>query len=473
MAHVTGFAHDVFVSYSTVDNDVLVADDRGWVDVLLDKLRRELKPRLGGRDLKLFVDHEVMRSSLPITSQLIDAVHSSATLLVVMSPSYLRSPWCDRERRAFLDVVKDRAAGSLIVVRARPVERDRQPEEFRDLRGIDFFASMEGVAAHRLLGSPDPNERQFIERIVTLSGELAEQLDRAEQPGRAPVAPRAGKRVFVAEATDDLEDREAELRSYLDQAGLEVLPSPQSRYPTADLAAYEAAVLRELEGCCLFAQVLSTLHGRDLPFASGHRLPALQHALACRAGKPVLQWRDRAQPIDAVRDVAHRSLLDAAQACGIEEFKRTVVEAALRPPAGPPQPPPPQVAIFVNADARDHGLAVEISTALANLGVDCYRMPASGSPGDIRVALENNLRGCDGLVLVYGKTEFYWVQEQIRQARKLNATRDTPLSTMAVFEGPPPEKPDIPVTIKNLDVLNCREGINPRELQRFVEQLRR
>jgi hypothetical protein len=473
MSHVTGFAHDVFVSYSTVDNDVLVADGRGWVDMLLDKLRRELKPRLGGRDLKMFVDHEAMRSSLSLTFQLIDAVRSSATLLVVMSPSYLRSPWCDRERRAFLDAVRDRAAGSMIVVRARPVDRGRQPEEFRDLRGIDFFTAMEGVAAHRLLGTPDPNERPFIERIVTLSGELAEQLDRAEQLNRASVVPRAGKRVFVAEATDDLEDRESELRSYLDQAGLEVLPSPQSRYPTTDLAAYEAAVVRELDSCCLFTQVLSVVHGRDLPFAPGHRLPALQHALARRAGKTVLQWRDRTQPIDAVRDLEHKSLLESAQACGIEEFKRTVAEAALRPPAEPPRPPPPQVAIFINADARDHVLAVEISDALANLGVDCYRMPATGSPSDIRIALENNLRGCDGLVLVYGKTEFYWVQEQLRQARKLNSTRDTPLSTMAVFEGPPPEKPDIPVTIKNLDVLNCRQGINPKELQRFVEQLRR
>ncbi len=472
MAHVTGFAHDVFVSYSTVDNDVLVADDRGWVDVLLDKLRRELKPRLGGRDLKMFVDHEVMRSSLPITSQLIDAVRSSATLLVVMSPSYLRSPWCDRERRAFLDLVKDRAAGSMIVVRARPVERDRQPEEFRDLRGIDFFASVEGVAAHRLLGSPDPNERSFIERIVTLSGELAERLDRAEQPGRAPVVPRAGKRVFVAEATDDLEDRESELRRYLDQAGLEVLPSPQSRYPTTDLAAYEAAVLRELDGCCLFAQVLSTVHGRDLPFAPGHRLPALQHALARRAGKPVLQWRDRAQPIDTVRDLDHKGLLDAAQACGIEEFKRAVAEAALRPPPEPPRPLPPQVTIFVNADARDHNLALAISNALADLGADCYRMPATGSPTDIRIALENNLRDCDGLVLVYGETEFYWVQDQIRHARRLNCMRNPP-APMAVFEGPPPERPDIPVTIRHLGVVNCRQGINPQELQRFVEQLRR
>jgi hypothetical protein len=469
MAHAAGFTHDIFVSYSTIDNEVQVGDGRGWVDVLVDKLRRELTPRLGGRELRIFIDHAAMRSNLPITPQLIDAVRGSATLLVVMSPSYLHSPWCDSERRVFLDAVGVRPAGSMVVVRARPVDRDRQPDEFRDLRGIEFFATMDGAAQHRLLGAPDPNELPFIERIISLSGELAEQLARAP----AGAVPRTGKRVFVAEATDDLEDREAELRSYLDQAGLDVLPSPQSRYPTTDLASYEEAVLRELASCCLFAQVLSTVPGRDLTFAHGRRLPALQHALARHAGTPVLQWRDRDQPIDGVRDLDHRGLVDAAQACGIDEFKRTVAARALAPPTHPRPPTAPQVALFVNADARDEGLALEVSDALADLDVDCYRMPTTGSPADIRVALENNLQGCDGLILVYGKTEFYWVQEQLRQARKLNTRRERPLSAIAVFEGPPREKPALSVTIRNLDVVNCRDGLDPARLRRFIEQLRR
>lgn len=469
MAHAAGFTYDIFVSYSTIDNDVQAGDGRGWVDVLVDKLRRELTPRLGDRELRIFLDHAAMRSNLPITPQLVDAVRGSATLLVVMSPSYLRSPWCDRERRVFLDAVEARPPGSMLVVRARPVDRDRQPDEFRDLRGIEFFATVDGPGEHRLLGTPDPNELPFIERIISLAGELAEQLDRIP----AAAGPRTGKRVFVAAATDDLEDREAELRSYLDQAGLDVLPSPQSRYPTTDLATYEAAVLRELAGCCLFAQVLSTVPGRDLAFAHGWRLPALQHALARRAGTPVLQWRDRGQPIDGVRDADHRGLLDAAQACGIDEFKRTVAARALQPPAAPRPPTAPQVAIFVNADARDERLALQVSDALADLDVDCYRMPATGSPAHIRAALENNLRGCDGLVLVYGSAEVAWVQSQLQQARRLNTQRDTPLSPIAVFDLPPPEKPDLAVTIRNLDVVNCRGGLDPEQLRRFVEQLRR
>lgn len=489
MAYVTGCTFDIFVSYATVDND---ASDggMGWVDVLVDKLRRQLQRRLGGRDLDIFLDHALIRSNLPLSSQLLDAVRSSATLLVVMSPSYLKSAWCDRERRGFLDLVKEREIGSMFVVHTCPLDRDEQPEEFRDLIGTKFFTPVEGAARYRLLGEPDPNERLFVDRIIALSGELTEQLQRcraqqgdlprshddgAEPPDdRCRPAPATGKRVFVAAATDDLEDREAELRSYLMQAGLEVLPSPHSRYPMTDLATYEAAVLHELEGCCLFAQVLSKVHGKDLPFAPGRRLPELQYGLAKRANKPVLQWRDRSQAIDTVQDPAHHALLDAAQACGIEEFKRTVAERALSPPPElEPRLDNSSVAIFVNADARDHGLALDVSRALAELGVDCYWMPDKGSPTDIRAALEKNVRECDGIILVYGKTEFYWVQEQLRQARKLISVHNSHLSTMAVFEGPPAEKPEIPVTIKNLDVLDCRNGLDLYKLRGFVEHLRK
>lgn len=483
MAYVPGYSHDVFVSYAHDDNEMVrFPDGQGWVDTLVDKLRRLLKPRLGSRDLEFFLDREFMRSNLPITSQLLDAVRSSATLVVVMSPSYLVSPWCDRERRAFLDVVKDRvASGSIFLVRAVPVDHDKEPEELRDLTGIKLYTPVEGPEKYRTLGYPDSNELPFISSITRLAGELAEQLKRARggaadgpsTPGSGGelAARRTGKRVFVAPATDDLEDREVELRSHLQQAGLEVLPSPQSRYPMTDLAAYEAAVLHELEGCCLFAQVLSRFHGKDLPFTPGKRLPALQHELAVRAKKPVLQWRERGQNIEGVQDPEHRALLEASQACGIDEFKRTVVERALHPPAERTggHKHPVRINIFVDADLRDHGLELEVSHALDELGVLPFRMPVGNlSPTEVRTALKMNVEGCDGLVLVYGETEPYWVQEQLRQVTKVNPE----LSTIAVFEGPPAEKPEIGVESKDLDVLNCRRGLDLEKLRQFVERLR-
>jgi hypothetical protein len=466
----------VFVSYAHIDNDVPVNDvgDGGWVDLLLEKLPLHVARHLGAR-ATFARDREFIRSNQPLTDQVRGTVQASAVLLVVMSPSYLKSSWCNLERREFLDIAKDRVSeGSMFVVRASPVDIQAQPEEFRDLRGLDFYRRVPHSADYHLLGQNNPRDPDLQDRIITLGREIAEQLERLQQrtrPGNVAPPPAASARVFVASATDDMESRENELRNHLTQAGIEVLPSAHSRYPTTNLAAYEAAVCKELASCALFAQVLGRVPGKKLAFAPDKRLPALQFELARRLDIPALQWRERGEVGD-VPDAAYRELLEHAQACGIEEFKVTVAERAVRPAPPPPRSKNPEVAVFVSADARDHDLSMEISNALADFGVDCYRMPATGAPAVLRAALENNLRDCDGLVLVYGRTEFYWVQQQLRQARKINSTRTAPLSTLAVFDGPPPNKPEIPVNIKNLVMVDCRKGIDRDVVRKFVTNLR-
>jgi TIR domain len=473
MSYVPGFASDIFVSYATVDNEVMVVDGdehKGWVNVLVEKLRRELNSRIGGRAVSVFLDHESMRSNRPLTPQLIEAARSSATLLVVMSRSYLASDWCKLERNAFLSVVNDRiATGSMLVVRARPVERDEQPEEFRDLRGIDFFHADTG-SRHRLLGSPNANELPFVDRICTLTEELALQLERL-RAGAEHRAPReTGVKVFVAAATDDLEEREKDLHGYLSQAGLTVLPSPQSRYPANALDSYEAAVLHELSDCTVFAQLLSASRGRELEFAPGQRLPSLHLELARRAQLPIMQWRSRDLDLDSVKDPRHRALLDGAQACGIEQFKRDLLAQARKKPT-PRRPLSTQVMVFVNANASDRGLARELGNTLSAMGVDCYWPIEDGSPEVIRADLEDNLNSCDGLVLVYGQTRLDWVHQQLRQARKTLSIRERPIKTLAIFEGPPSEKPNLAVAIPQLVTLNCRNGVDPNTLRLFVATL--
>jgi hypothetical protein len=282
------------------------------------------------------------------------------------------------------------------------------------------------------------------------------------------VVPPTGAAVFVATATEDLEEREQELRAYLTQAGLNILPPSPSRYPVADLLSYETAVLRDLQECCLFAQVLSPTAGKSLEFAAGRRLPALQHELAVRAQKPIFQWRGRDVDPMAVANAEHRSLVESAQAWSIEEFKRSLLEYALHSPPQAESIRPQAKVVFVNVDAPDRDLAMQIGKALADRDVDAYCTPERGAPKDVRLAVEDHLRHCDGLVLVYGKTRVDWVQEQLRHARKINSFRDRPIPTLAIFEGPPPEKPEVNASIKNLVTLDCRQGIDAAKITEFV-----
>jgi len=476
VAYVQGFQHDVFVSYAHLDNEVLVQDnghERGWVDALLDRLTPQLRSYLGTREVDLLVDHEFMRSNLPITEQILDHVRGSAVLLLVMSPGYLGSEWCRRERDSFLSVLDDRvSSGSVFVVRALPVEPGDEPAALRELDGFRFYRLADGAA--RRLGDPDDADGSFRAAIIGLANHLADHLRHVHgQATSAGGQAQPASRVYVARATDDLEERETQVRSALQQAGLEVLPPRQARYPTTDLAAFEAAMRRDLESCRLFVQLLSETRGRELDFAAGRHLPELQADLARRVGRPILQWRSRALTLDGVADPGHRALLEGAMACEMGEFTRIVAERAMAPPEPRAGPRRPQVlTVFVNADAVDERLAAEIREALATMDVDVYGVPAEGPPDEIRAAMESNLRDCDGLVLVYGRTRLDWVQQQLRLARKVSSSREQPYATLAIFEGPPPGKAGVAASIKNLVTLNLQRGLEREKLSAFVNLLR-
>ena len=178
-----------------------------------------------------------------------------------------------------------------------------------------------------------------------------------------------------------METREEELVGYLTQAGLSILP--ESWYPEASEHAFRAAMQADLNRCAVFVQLLSRSPGRRAGFSAGQRYPAIQHDIASGSGTPILQWRDPDDNPAAITDETHRTLVEGARACGFEEFKRAVVEAARRKP-DLPRTRPPNVTVFVNADRGDLDTARQLSELLAKQGVECYWPLLEGSPEKVR-----------------------------------------------------------------------------------------
>ena len=472
MAFVTGCQHDVFVSYAHLDNEPIASGQTGWVDALAEKLAVELSQRLGTRDFALWMDHR-LDGNHPITPEILGAIQQSATLLVVVSPAYLNSEWCRRERTAFLNLVQDRvAAGSVFVVFARDVARGDVPPEFGDLLGFQFWVKDAEAGTDRPLGMPDLSERAYITRLLSLSHDLKRQLERLKAGGSQPAVRRAASpdvpAVFIASSTEDLEEREEELRAYLSQAGIAVLP--ETRYPQDDRAGFEAAMRKDLARSRAFVQLLSASRGRELDFTPATRYTRLQHDIAASAATPRFVWRDRGLDLETVRDADHRALLETARACGMEEFKRAVLDETRRAPEKA-RTPPANVMVFVNADSADLALAQSVAKVLSDRNVECYWPLANGTPEEVRRDVEENLSNCDGVLLIYGSSSANWVRSQLRQGRKVISQRDRPLAALAVYEGPPATKEDLAVAIPNLLTVNCRDGSDPTALGQFVATL--
>lgn len=470
MGHVTGYENDVFVSYSHQDDSPLVEGAAGWITTFTRQLEKELAKRLGSRTLKVWRDPRLAGNE-PLTPQLLEAIRRSATLLVVMSPSYLTSEWCSRERDSFLSFARDCVGqGRIFIVRHRETERDQAPPELGDLVGYKFYVKDLDSGVDRPL---DDADRDYVQRLYDFSHQLANKLkDLSEpaSPAAAMASPAQPKRsVFLARSTDDLEGQEDELKAYLTQAGIEV--APRTWYPETNAESFSAAMARDLAQCKVFVQLLSGSHGRKVAAAADQRLPRLQYEIALKSKTPVLQWRDQKLDFAQVQDPHHRELLDGARACRFEDLKRDVLEEVRREAVAPPALPS-NVLTYVDAEAGDLSIAENVGSFLAEQGIDCVWPVRTGTPEQVRRDLEQHLASCDGIILVYGKAEPFWVRDQLLQIRKIVSQRERPPAALALYVAPPAEKGELGFRIPKLMTLDCRGGTNPDVLRSFLQQVR-
>ncbi|WP_313951104.1 toll/interleukin-1 receptor domain-containing protein, partial [Accumulibacter sp.] len=321
MAFVPGCEHDIFVSYAHIDNEPLSGAQQGWVSTFVRDVESVVRRKLFDRprDFDLWVDHE-LAGNRPFNADIARSVKNTASLLVIMSPAYLASDWCRRERETFRSEVqhKQRAGSRVFVVELDNIEdRRRVPPEFGDLLPYRMWIEDGPARTPRTLGLPVPtaNEPEYYSRVNQLALEIAQELQRLAEVDRPAAAP-LGPTVFLAEVTDDLEPRREELRRYLVQMGLRTLPT--SYYPRDSAPAFTQAMAADLGQCKVFVQLLSGVVGRK-PEASASGFPALQHTLASRSGLPIVQWRARDLDVDEADDAEQRELLQGAsvRACGL------------------------------------------------------------------------------------------------------------------------------------------------------------
>ncbi|HET6181618.1 MAG TPA: toll/interleukin-1 receptor domain-containing protein [Candidatus Sulfotelmatobacter sp.] len=141
MAYVPGYENDIFVSYAH-------GDDRDWIGHLTERLKGELKRRLGAEPT-LWIDNEALPKSRDFRDQIPASVEDSALFVLFASPSYLRSEYSvGHECRAFeatLPIRRTRFSGteftySQFALRCLlvPIDNNEHWELFPGLTDISF-----------------------------------------------------------------------------------------------------------------------------------------------------------------------------------------------------------------------------------------------------------------------------------------------------------------------------------------------
>jgi hypothetical protein len=266
LAYLPNFDEDVFISYAHNDDDVYAQEPWGWVTRLHQDLEQRVRNYLGS-DIRFWRDCEI-RNNEDFTNKIFRRLAKTATLLSVLSPSFLQREWCRRELDAFTGnadsqaaVLVDEEKSRIFKVEKMPVDRDALPP------------AMQGTKTYRFY-EPDPSQpkrlhelrpllggeyyRRYFEEMDELAKDIAALLkDMARGMAAAADQAQPGRvTVYVAETTSDLDDKGSELRRDLKDRGYLVLPS-------GDLP-YRANAYKEKVRDCLRQAVLSVhLVGAD------------------------------------------------------------------------------------------------------------------------------------------------------------------------------------------------------------------
>jgi len=401
-------------------------------------------------------------------------VQECAAFVAILSPEYLSSTSCSEELQAFLGLPgrPEATLPGVIVIERQSVPHEDWPGELRNLRGYRFWEESEDHIV-RTLGHPEP---RYFDLLSDVAHDVAQRLKDGSATDHETAASQDRPRppaLFLAEVSDDLDARLLELRRYLLQREITILPL--SWYPR-EPARYREAARADLAQSRLFVQLLSEHAGKKSP-----DLPAgyigLQHELAVAQGLAILQWRSPTLDVQAVDDLSHRALLEGATVLrvGFEEFKQSVIERWEKLAGGPEHStasaPEPELFVFVNAGSADMNLARNITQELAERGIATALPMSSGRPSEIRADFEQNLLSCDALLQIYDQAPVSWVRAQLIQARKLIFRRDTPLR-MCLFAGSGPNE-EIGVPITDLRVVDGRAGVNQQSLHDVVDAVSR
>jgi TIR domain len=498
---------DVFVSYAHSDDEVPTGASSGWVTTLKNELQKVLRRRLGGRGARVWMDHELAAHE-HVSEQLTRRVGAARTLLLIMSPGYQQSSWCQRELVHFAAQATARGREqSVFPVEIDEVDRNDWHPSLQSLTPLRFWERRSNDRAPRLAGFPMPKldeDSLYWRNVTELAHLIAKRLKEDSAPETRPPSRRA--KIVLAETTDDLDEQRQQVAIALRQRG-DVVLLPAIDYPRASEGDFIASVRGDLHGTDMFVQLLGAYTGKKAP-GSALSFPALQAreaqvALARDPALRLMQWCHPDLDLQSLADLAHREMLagphvarvgfevfrasvlravdelSKAHACGVSTLIRQVPAVPFEHGPGDTlwvrdDQPAAGLSLYVQAAPEDRDSADRIADQLAAAGAHVHLSPEPDhgqSFMDSLLAQEAALGMCDGVLLLYGRSPGANISAAFQYAQRVFGLRRKGVWS-AVLDLPPAQKQRHPVRSPNLMTVECREGFEPAKLAGFFDRLR-
>ncbi|HEV7746982.1 MAG TPA: TIR domain-containing protein [Pyrinomonadaceae bacterium] len=506
------FTHDIFISYGHLDDVNPFGQQKGWVDLLHERLLVLVGQALG-YEPAIWRDGHNLQGNDQLVGAISEGVTRSLLLVPVISPRYVQSDWCNREMEAF-------HAGESPVSQGTPGFRSRvfkvvktplpnhlkklEPVQIRDLIGYQFYAE-DDTSGLLTEFNTDPSDKSYWRMLNRLVADITKALielkhPEAKQTGSlklpAPSASTAGakpngasaappaKFVYLAETTSDLTNERDLVRDELRQRGYGVLP--EQKLPLEEVKQTEQSVRAALARCALSVHMVGTRYG-STPEDDARSAVRIQEQLAAEHGGANseflrLLWMPpglmtEAMPISDERQTSFVTELQKRIAAGtellqtnVEDLKTRMVEK-LTPTAAVPKVGHSRFKqVYLICENRDRSLIRPIKEYLFKQNLEVITWLDQEGADTLMDYHRKNLRECDAALVYFGSGDEPWVRKNLEDLQKAYGYgRENDWLANAVYVGAPPseQKEDflthlVPYVIRNFT------AFNPNDLSEFV-----
>jgi hypothetical protein len=492
------FAHDIFISYGHLDDLNPFGQEKGWIDLLHERLLVLVGQALG-YEPNIWRDGHNLQGNDQLGGAISAGVTDSLLLVPIITPRYVQSDWCNREMEAF-------HAGQPPVNEAAPGYRSRvfkvvktplpkhlkklEPSHISNLIGYQFYAQDDATGLLTEF-SPDPTDKLYWRMLNRLVADITKTLIELKHSSQGkstgplelprgkgasgplmPVQPSGGssastseqsnangaaspsKLVYLAETTSDLSDERELVRDELRQRGYGVLP--EQKLPLEEVKQTESSVRSALARCALSVHLVGTRYG-STPEDDPRSIVRIQEQLAVDHGAanptflrllwipqglmtPALEITDERQK-SFVAELQHRITASAELLqTTIEDLKTRIVEK-LSPAAKTTTHDERRSKlkqVYLICENSDRSLIRPIKEYLFKQNLEVITWLDGSSADSLMDYHRKNLRECDAALVYFGSGDEPWVRKNLEDLEKAYGYgRENDWLANAVYVGAP------------------------------------
>ncbi len=496
MGEVSGYEHDIFISYARDDNGP-TSERRGWIDRFLEEFENQLKRRRGFKNLSIWQDELRMDGAVVFNDSIEKAIQSSFLFFAFHSRNYQQSDYCQKELRWFHEFHQKSLRSLRVGDHLRifnlllgNFHHQQWPEAFQDTTG---FVLHDANSPDELGDFTNPRSELFesqLRKVVDAVDQIladpslpptSHQQQEAEFP---PVAtPESSESssltVFFADVADSLTYQRKKLIAETKQLGItdiKKIPPPYSAQSHND------QMQKALEEAQLTVHLLDEWPGREIEGQENTTYPQSQLKFALNSPLPQLIWVPKTLQLEHIEEPIQRQLIE-----GLETGKRTnrsyefirssplelidhvceriqMLQVELSPSEAP-------ASFLVDTHQKDQFQAFQLAQLLAQQRVHVEFSQESYDPVRSLDLFEEMAQRVKNLIFLFGRVEATWLKRRIEKVVKIAAEQfmkdsDTMLETVWILLLPGNEGPDqlpkLPplLNIRMLDNTH-REEIDP------------